>query len=296
MTDMQIETPDGEIVTQPGGQPAPPEPEVVEEEAADTTIEEAATGQPGERIERKASGILQDLKDERKERRALSEENARIRAELDVAKRNSADIDTLRAQVEALKPKAPVLPDVTDDEAEATARRYGLYNVDATPDLKAGRAIQADIKAQVRATASDLVRAEVEPIRTRTLNDKAEVMVERMLARVAAEKRCTPETYNGFISQMTPEQRANQDVLNLALLAAEGIDARNGKAPSKAAPAARVELAEPLHTEASGGRRLPAGPLSAVEQKGAKITGMTSEQWKEHTKDFEPGKSFQLEK
>lgn len=293
MSEMQIESPEGEILTNPGGEAAPveePEPEqVVEETVAAAEITDGKG--------RKTTMVpLPELLDERKERRAATEEANRLRQELDVARRHGADIDALRAQIQALTPKASAVPAVTDADAEATAMRYGIYDIEGKPDLKAGRAIFADQNTRIDSRAKEIAQAEMKPIREMTIKQQANYLKQGAIQKVTAEKLCLPETLQEVLNNMSDEQVANADVVNVAITMAAGVDAMRGRSPRAAVQAVvRQELPEPLHTEASSRRSLTPGPLSDIEKRAAKVAGMDDTQWKEHTKNYEHGKPVRLE-
>jgi len=280
---MQIESPDGEIVTE-----APPVANEVIQRQADPPQAE-----PEPEPEPQPKGILDDLRAERAERKALSTKVRELEQQAHKAQQLEAELGNLRTQLEALKPKAPVVPDIPDEIAEATATRYGIYTLEGKPDLKAGRAILNDLRSEAKQIASELIQREVEPLRKSTLEQRGEALVAKAIAKVTADKSCSPETLQQVLSGLAPDQKANPDVINAAMVLASGIDARQGrmKPPARAAEDTR----EPIFTEAAGGRRLAPGPLTAIEQRAAKDAGMTSEQWKKATDVFDPTKATRLE-
>lgn len=284
MSEMQIEAPEGQILTE---LPIAPEPAV--EPAVEPRPQVVAEEEPEGR---QPKSILDDLRDERAERRALSQQVRDLEAQARLAPTLQRELDTLRSELAELKPKAPAIPVIPDELASASAVRYGLYTVSGEPDIKAGRAIEADLQNRTEQAAKRITQAELAPLREMTLKQQANHRVERAIAQVTADQSCTPETLRSVLSSLNDEQKANDDVISAAMVLASGLDARNGKTPKK--PEVR-EVSEPLHTEASGGRRLTPGPLSEIEARAAKATGMTAEQWKTHTKDFEPGKPVRLE-
>lgn len=288
MSETQIETPEGEIVAELPLAPerveaAPPEPPVVTEEA-----EEEETPAPGKRT------VLDDLKEERAERRALSTKVRELEEQASLTPRLQRELERLQAELDTLKPKAPTQPEVPDEEADATAARYGLFTVAGEPDRKAGRNIALDMKQRIASTAQAMVQSEIAPLRRETQESRAQSLTTAAFQKATQDKFCSTETLTKIVQGLTLEQRANADVMNAALVMAAGIDAAQGKLPGKAAPAPVVPA--PLVTEASGGRRgLAPGPLSDIEQRAAKSAGMTEAQWKEHTKDYKPGQPVRLE-
>lgn len=277
----QIESPDGVIQT---------EDPVIEIPADEAALEAAAiTDTAGKKS---VMVPLPELISERKERQALKRESddqkAKI-ADLEARVSRGAAVETelghLRAQVEALKPPAPVVPEVSDEEATETATDLALYTTEGKPDLAAARRVIKRESARIDAKVDAKVEAAVKPVRQMNVDQQAAALTTAAMAK-AKEGYCKPETLQKLLDQYPAELRANPQTMNLALVIARGMDGGGTK------PA---EPEEVLITEASGGRRLAPGPLSDLEKKAAKVAGMTDEAWKKATDGYVPGQAHRLE-
>ena len=220
----------------------------------------------------------------------LHKEYEGIKAKAAKADQLEADMQLLQPQIEHLRkhpellqePARPDVPDVSDEDAEKHARRYGLYTPTGL-DLPLAKQMIADHRADTRRIATEAAHEAIQPYARTT----ATAQSRQNFAWAASQK--TPDgrpvvdatQLATLWATFPPELTANPEVAKVVLRAALGESVLSNTRP--AAPDH-----EPLFTERPGGGKAGDYQISPLERRVAQIAGMTEKQYSDRAKTYQP--------
>lgn len=248
----------------PVADPAPPAEVVEEVPAVEAAAEEVAEpvveppADPAAPAPKPKRGMLEELIDERKERRELSK---RLEAyERDpVMQRLTPEVRQAIAEGRLVVAPPQANPDAERQRLASVAERYGLYKLDdkgeRTPDLETAKRVDAGIR--------ETVREEIAPIQNMTLAQKAthytNIAIEHATKTMGAEQAAiVKEEYEKILGQPNgAAMLAQKEVAETIWRQAMGELVIRGKyvAPKAAAPA-KADPAAPVIPPVTG-RRAP---------------------------------------
>ena len=244
-------------------QPEPePEPEPVAEAVAELPAEEAAPEEdaeaepePAPAPERKHTGAVAELIENRKALKAEREARQQLQSQL---RRVEEDMREGRLFRQAPKPRE----EVQQDALAGVAKRLNLYTQDAAgnrvPDLEAAGRVDGYIR--------EAVREQVAPVQQMTLHDKAMANVRTALEYADAngyDVDAIRDTYAEVLQQANGAQMLSQpEVATTVWHQAVGRAVAAGKLPRQRQAATGTEPTTKPRTPAaivteSGGRRAP---------------------------------------
>lgn len=155
-----------------------------------------------------------------------------------------------------------------DQEAKDTAEDMGFYTTDGQLDVARARRVLDRIETRnARRTQSEMA-----PLRQRTAEQAAQVMrsrVDTMRTKEGAPL-ASRESIDEVFGMVPPELQADPKTAFVMALAAAGMDMFTGRKSAAPAPAGR-EYAEPIYTEAPGGRRAGAGVSADLAALGKRV-------------------------
>lgn len=260
-----------------------------------TNVEAAALPDDDADLEQQTIEVAHDALPQKKEAVipagvVRSERAARRQAEKQ-AKDTAQQLDTLKQQfgqvapllqalqsrpdiVQALQSGRPVQqaePKPEDDpDLIAYAEAHGLYNAQGQPDASRAQKALAIEEKRFRAA----VQQEVQPLRQTTAQTQAQAIRQQMFAQKDDKGKpyADPKMIEQLTANLPPEVLTQPGVAQWVLITARGMNPGYSQA--------QPEPAEPLFTEAPGGRRI-GGPrvLSAVEKYAAQSIGVDEKTW-----------------
>lgn len=260
--------------------------DVQKPEDEDTDLEaKAAVDAKGQKVVPLAA-----LHEERVKRRELAKKVAelekqgeRTKALEDYVTRAEPVIAKLRERPDLLQaldkgPSKPGADQPTDDpEAEDFAKEFGFFTEDGSPDAKRAQRLLQRLEKRTEKIADTRVQREIEPVRSQTAADRAEVLRQRAYT---VRDQDTGRTYarkdhiDKVLDALGPELSSQEEVVRLALVIARGLGG-GGQAAS----------AEPLLSESAGGRRPGSLPMSPLEEKAAASRGIAADAWRKMRDD-----------
>lgn len=236
---------------------------------------------------------LAALTAERERVRTKTEE--RLRAEHAPVATKAAEADRLQAYIASIQPKIEYMerhpeafrqeqakvPDISDDEAEKTARDYELYTPTGL-DLTRAKRIIAKNRAEVQAAAQNAAQEAVKPMMQTTAVHNARQNFVWAASQTDGDGNplVDPEFLAGIWAEFPSELTAQPEVARTVLEAAIGRATRAGRRP-------KAQGREPIFTEPSGGPRGQQYQISDQERRFAKTSGMSEKQWADSAKNYQ---------
>lgn len=251
------------------------EPEAVVEAAEEPAAEVAAdpAAQPAPKQKR---GLVEELIDERRERKALRERLDTYEKD-PVLSRLTPDVRRAIAEGTLVVGPPKSNPDAERERLAAVAERYGLYTLDASnqriPDLETAKRVDAGIR--------ETVREEIAPIRNVTLADKAManvgIAVQHATTTLGAEQAAVvKEEYDAILRLPNGAQMLSQpEVARTIWKQAIGTLHERGLLAGGAKPAPQKDPAAPVIPPVTGRRNPQAAiQLSPALQRVYKDAGL----------------------
>jgi hypothetical protein len=246
---LETQTPPAATTTTP-----PPEPE-------------GAVEVPGRGRMAPVSAVIE----ERRARQEARAEADRLRQENESLKKKAESWDVVEPYVPLLAthPKvtgraAPPAPtNQPDPELLEVAKAFNFYDDAGQPDLERAKSAQALIDKR----SGKVTDEKVAPVATSAAAAQAAALRERAYEVVDKEGRpfASREHIDAVLNQLSPEQAAQPQIVNVALMVARGM----GGPPA----------GEPLHTEGPGGPGGKGKVLSSIERAAARARGLSDDQW-----------------
>jgi cytochrome c556 len=181
-------------------------------------------------------------------------------------------------------PVTPTQP--VDEESAELARTLDLYTSDGQPDVKRAQ----KLIDRVDKIAGTRAQAEVKPLQDSTQRERAQYSYQRALVTKTPDGRAPDRAILDELWRRTPDHiKATEEGASGIWALALGFSEGQGRTPvpPQASPV--------LHTEPPGGRTPNRAPLSALEEKIAKIRGLSEKDYHERTKGYTPGRVNVLE-
>lgn len=176
-----------------------------------------------------------------------------------------------------------------DEKAETLARTLDLYTAEGKPDVKRAQAIRSMIKDE----ANEQAEAKVKPLQDSTTRERAGFMYQRALATPLPEGVTLDRgKLDAIWSRTAPEILATEQGAAGVLAMAVGFDVLTGnyKKTTTTQP-----LPPPIHTEGSGTRTPNLAPMTGLEERVAKLRGMSAKDYAATIKGFNPRQTNTLE-
>lgn len=222
---------------------------------------------------------------------AWEKEKADLTAKASQVDKLAADIDAMRPDLEFLqqhpdirqKHQAPNPADqVSNEEAEATARDYELYTGNGLDIARAKRIILKE-REKTKQIATAAAQQAVAPALQQTAQGQARGNFVWAAQQKDSSGRplADPQILASLWSTVPPELAANPEVAKHLLKTAIGETHLQGKQP----PAAASH--EPIYSEPSGGNREPY-TMSTMEKKVAGLAGIKHDDWQKKAAEYKP--------
>lgn len=225
------------------------------------------------------------------ERERAAKEREPLQAQLSQVQQQA---QALHAELEALKaahaPKPPDIPEVNDDEAEQFARHYELYTPTGLDTNRAKRLIK-DRRDETRRVAQEAARqAMTGPQQELDRRASEQNFLWAAQQRDAngqpiVDPRALAEEWARLPAELTAKREVAQHLLKTV--------AGDMLLSGRQRPAAPER--EPTFSEASGGRRQAVYQPSAMEQRLAKVSGVSEKAFTDLAKTYVPGATNFLE-
>ena len=198
---------------------------------------------------------------------------------------------------ENTRPPKPEVPDVSDEEAEAYARKYELYTPNGL-DVARSKRIIADNRQEMKRIAKQAVEEYDQTTVAEVRQSAAQRAAREQFVRVATAKdeggqplftEQTVKILAEEFAKLPPELSGQPEVADHVMNAALGKIARSRKAtPPK-------PEREPVFTEPSSSPRPSGYTISNLEKSIANSRGISHSDWEKTAKQYVPGQPNALE-
>ena len=198
-------------------------------------------------------------------------------------------LEYLRAHPEVMQRQEPKAPDISDEDAEKTARDYELFTPTGL-DLARAKRIIAKQREETKRVATEAAQEAIKPYAESSFTSASRQNFVWAASQRAADGSplVDPTHLAQLWSTFPAELAANPDVAKVILKAAIGEAVIAGRpAPAQAL--------EPTLSEPSGGRGPEPYHISQLEQRMAKATGLSEKDWTASAKTFQPDRVNNLE-
>lgn len=229
-----------------------------------------------------------------------------VRAELKAAKEQAAQLPQLQQafaqmqgrvatfeqlQSQLQRPPAPSVNTDADPDLIELARSLDFYNADGTPDLRRAGTHNALIVKQ----AQKIAQAAMQPLHQQNAQSRSNANYQAAL-QIASPQGVKPQKatidwmWQNLPAEYTADPRVAQALPALAL-GIEALQGNGSRLPQQ--PAAPPN--PPLHTEGVAGAPVRRTGVTDAERSVIDARGMSEKKYLEHTKNYTPGRSTQLE-
>ena len=238
------------------------------------------------------------LHDERREKASLKQKAEQYDQMIGYVNQVKPYIEFLQANpslmtrtAEQTQPTPVTTTQPSDEKAEILAKTLDLYTAEGRPDVKRAQTILKTIDDSADAKAEERVR----PLQESTLRERAAYNYQRALATpVPGGGRIDRQKLDALWSRAPIHQLATEEGATFILAAAAGFDVLTGHLKS-AQQTTTQPLAPPLHTDAAGSRTPNQPAMTGLEERVAKLRGMTAKDYAAATKGFTPKQTNVLE-